>query len=420
MSDWIKSFSSQFGDAVCADDATLTAQAVQGVVPACIAAPESETQAAAMIHFAASHKIPVVPCGGGTSQGRCAPPAKGFLALSTKRLNKLIRHEPGDMVATVHAGMTVEEFQEAVLMGGQWLPIDARPDATIGGIVAANFYGPSAHGYGTLRDMILGMTVINGDGVIRKCGGKVVKNVTGYALDKLYIGSFGTLGLITEVTFKLRPYDLECYFANARVKSAADGLAALLAVAIKNIPLSVLQLNIFRNPFSPVLTIKATGTDSELQRISAEVRAASQLDFKEDFHSKLWSIKSDTDEHKSASTNDPRRDPAKTPTFRAILRIGYRLSILRDALNVFHGNEDLMILVGLNAALIYFLVLSDLEAARISAAFEKLGVNFAWENVVGVDIPHRWGKPRPEWAIMKQLKAALDPAGIMNPGRFVV
>ena len=92
MSDWIKSLAAQFGDAVCADDATLTAQAVQGVVPACMCSPESEAQAAAMIRFAAAHRIPVVPCGGGTSQGRCAPPPKDFLAISTKRLNKLIHH----------------------------------------------------------------------------------------------------------------------------------------------------------------------------------------------------------------------------------------------------------------------------------------------------------------------------------------
>ena len=84
--------------------------------------------------------------------------------------------------------------------------IDGSPGSTLGGLVAANCCGPrSLAAYGTLRDMVLGMTVVNGDGVIRKCGGKVVKNVTGYALDKLYIGSFGTIGVITEVTFKLRP-----------------------------------------------------------------------------------------------------------------------------------------------------------------------------------------------------------------------
>ena len=76
---------------------------------------------------------------------------------------------------------------------------------SIGGLIAANHAGPRAYGYGTLRDMVLGMMVLNGDGAARKCGGKVVKNVTGYALDKLYIGSLGTLGLVSEVTFKLLP-----------------------------------------------------------------------------------------------------------------------------------------------------------------------------------------------------------------------
>src|ERR1035437_7375737 len=160
MADWIKSFSSQFGDAVCSDDAALNAQSVQGVAPECLCSPESEAQTAAMIRFAASHKIPVGPCGGGTSQGRCAPPPAGFLALSTKRLNKLIHHEPGDMVATVQGGMSLKDFQDVIRARGQWLPIDADAGGTIGGITAANTYGQLAHGYGTLRDMVLGMTVI--------------------------------------------------------------------------------------------------------------------------------------------------------------------------------------------------------------------------------------------------------------------
>lgn len=170
-----------------------------------VLSPSSATEVSEAMRVAAAHKLALVPCGGMTSQGRGAPPPPGFLALKSSNFNSLIHHEPGDMVATVQSGMRVSDFQDQLRARGQWLPIDAPMGSTIGGIIASNVYGPRSHGYGTLRDQVLGMTVINGDGILRKTGSKVVKSVTGYALEKLYIGSGGTLCFIVDVTFKLRP-----------------------------------------------------------------------------------------------------------------------------------------------------------------------------------------------------------------------
>src|SRR6185295_16355144 len=201
-----------------------------------------------------------------------APP-KDFLALSTRRMNKLIHHEPGDMVATVQGGMSVDDFQIAIDAGGQWLPLQAPPDATIGGIVAANTFGSWSFGYGTLRDMILGITVINGDGVLRKCGGKVVKNVTGYSLDKLYIGSLGSLGVVTEVTFKLRPIPIHRCVWQPAAKSVQAAVGAIRAISAKNLPLETLELVDFGRKNIPLtISISAAGTEAELERINAEVR----------------------------------------------------------------------------------------------------------------------------------------------------
>ncbi|MEI6233222.1 MAG: FAD-binding oxidoreductase [Planctomycetota bacterium] len=434
MSDWINTFSSQFGDAVCSDDASLSAQSVQGKVPACVASPDSEEQAAAMIRFAASHKIAVVPCGGGTSQGRCTPPPKSFLALSTKRLNKLIHHEPGDMVATVQGGMTLKEFQDAIRARGQWLPIDAQEQATLGGMVAKNANGPRALGYGTLRDMILGMTVINGDGVIRKCGGKVVKNVTGYALDKMYIGSFGTLGLITEITFKLRPLSIDGRYWSEEVAVWRDALTTMSAIGAKNLPIEMLQIiHPLRNEkCSSKLFISAAGTESELNRIEYELKQSyPQFQFNGQFFDadlsanlsgygtqSEWVYAMSVDSAKPEAVLLSRARQRETPG--ATLRFGCVSSKLVATLSVLNAWENAPLSIGLNGGIIDLSPLTDSEAARISSEFEKLGVNFAFENVVGVNIPNRWGSPRPEWAIMKQLKAALDPQGIMNPGRFVV
>jgi glycolate oxidase FAD binding subunit len=228
MSSWLASFQTKFPDAR-ADAASLDAFAIQGVRPACVYAPPDAARAAAAIRFAAENKIPVVPFGGGTQQGIGNSPPAAALVIHTQHLNRLIHHEPGDMVATAQAGMAFGAFQRALGERGQWLPLDGQENSTLGGMVATNCYGPLAEQHGTLRDMVLGMTVVNGDGVIRKCGGKVVKNVTGYALDKLYIGSLGTLGVITEVTFKLLPgatrpaFGTGAFDAPTRLKSETGG-----------------------------------------------------------------------------------------------------------------------------------------------------------------------------------------------------
>src|SRR5258708_767443 len=122
-------------------------------------------------------------------------------------LHRLVEHKAEDMTATVEAGMTLANFQQQVATRGQWLPIDP-PNAeqlTIGALLATNVSGPRRFGFGTIRDFVIGLQVVLADGRIIHSGGKVVKNVAGYDLMKLFIGSHGSLGVIVEVTFKLRP-----------------------------------------------------------------------------------------------------------------------------------------------------------------------------------------------------------------------
>ena len=423
MGDWVQQFKARFGDAVTTD---MVALAIQGVQPACACAPESEEQAAAMIRFAAAHRIPLVPCGNGTSQGRCAPPPPGFLALSTKRLNKLIHHEPGDMVATVQSGMSFFEFEHALREHSQWLPLDAGY-STIGGSIVTNAHGPRALGFGTLRDMVLGMTVINGDGVIRKCGGKVVKNVTGYALDKLYIGSFGTLGLITEVTFKLQPLMPTFHLKYAKLSNIDAGVNALEILAKKNLPLEMLQIYVRGIDEGPLLFVTATGTDAEMDRIREEVSNAVPLEYSGHYvhfnTSRVWSHEEYGFNHREFYAGIENRifqEAIERTSVGATLRFGCVRSKLSAVMKVLQSFQTWPQSIGMTGGIIDMSPLSDSEAARIATEFEKLGVNFAFENIVGVNIPNRWGTPRPEWAIMKQIKAALDPQGIMNPGRFVV
>ncbi|HZI19212.1 MAG TPA: FAD-linked oxidase C-terminal domain-containing protein [Pyrinomonadaceae bacterium] len=133
--------------------------------------------------------------------------AAGRVFLSTERLSRLVSHEPADLVATAEAGMTLGEFNELVGRAGQWLPLDAPggEGETLGAIVARGMGGPQAFGYGPPRRHVLGMTVALAGGEVIRAGGRVVKNVAGYDLCKLFTGSRGTLGAILDLTFRLRP-----------------------------------------------------------------------------------------------------------------------------------------------------------------------------------------------------------------------
>src|SRR6185503_2665632 len=129
------------------------------------------------------------------------------LVVSTLRLNRVIEHEPADLVAIAEAGVTLNDLNAQLAEKGQWVPLDppAAERATIGGVVATGQGGAQQFGYGAPRRHVIGMKVVLADGSLIKVGGRVVKNVAGYDLCKLFTGSYGTLGVIAEVNFKLRP-----------------------------------------------------------------------------------------------------------------------------------------------------------------------------------------------------------------------
>jgi glycolate oxidase subunit GlcD len=167
-----------------------------------IVAPASAEEISEIVKLASREGWKVLPAGGGTWLKR-----KADLIVSTQRLNQIIEHEPADLIAVAQAGVRLTDFNAKLAENGQWLPLDPPDDgrATIGGVVAAGLGGPQQFGYGRPRGSVIGMKVILADGTLIKAGGRVVKNVAGYDLCKLFTGSFGSLGIITEVNFKLRP-----------------------------------------------------------------------------------------------------------------------------------------------------------------------------------------------------------------------
>jgi len=169
-----------------------------------VVSPASEDEVREIVSLAVYEKLVVVPSGSGAWLPNVQ---KEKLILDTKRLNRVIEHEPADLVASAQAGVRLVNFNETLGLNGQWLPLDPPNDgtATLGGVVATGVGGAQQFGYGKPRGSVIGMKAVLGDSQLIKAGGRVVKNVAGYDLCKLFTGSFGSLGVITQLTFKLRP-----------------------------------------------------------------------------------------------------------------------------------------------------------------------------------------------------------------------
>ena len=182
--------------------------AVGGLVPSFVASPSSTAEAAALLRASAAAGLAVVPRGAGTGLSWGAPPARCDLVVDMRAMDQVLEHAAGDLVARVQAGVTIGQLAAVLASAsgsGQELALDVPAEATVGGMVATGTAGPRRFRYGAPRDLLIGLTVVRADGVIAHSGGKVVKNVAGYDIGKLFSGSQGTLGLVTEATFRLHP-----------------------------------------------------------------------------------------------------------------------------------------------------------------------------------------------------------------------
>lgn len=207
--------------------------AVCGVRPRWVALPETVEEIAAVLRACAERDLAVVPAGGGTKLHWAPPPERCDVLLDLCCMNEVLEHAAGDLVVRAQAGVTMAALSAALAGEGQELALDVPfgEDATVGGTLAAPLPGPRAFRYGTARDLLIGITVVLPDGTVARSGGKVVKNVAGYDLGKLFTGSYGTLGVIAEATFRLHPMPPErrwvvAELGGARVPAVAAALAA--------------------------------------------------------------------------------------------------------------------------------------------------------------------------------------------------
>ncbi len=220
--------------------------------------PGSIAEVCEVIKLAASEGWRVAPAGALTWLDAGQPLNQVNLILSTQRLSRIVEHEPADLIAITEVGVTLKDFNAALMTRGQWLPLDPPDDgrATIGGVVATGLGGAQQFGYGAPRRHVIGMKVVLADGSLIKVGGRVVKNVAGYDLCKLFTGSYGTLGVIVEVNFKLRPVPFETRTVTAWGKRDHLLYAAQDVIGSRLFPVAVEML-------SPLLALDAGLSDEE-------------------------------------------------------------------------------------------------------------------------------------------------------------
>ncbi len=214
------------GSGFATTDESLAAK-LTGQRDVVVVTPENEEQLSALMRIASEEAWVVAPIGAGTQLGIGNIPNHVDVVFQLTKLNKVLDYSPADMVVSVQAGTPLVNLQKTLNEAGQMLPVDPvlSDTATIGGLVATGVSGPMRAYYGTLRDFTIGLRTVYPDGRLVRTGGKVVKNVAGYDMTKLFVGSLGTLACLSEITFKLRP--LPRYRSLAVVSGNAESCQTL-------------------------------------------------------------------------------------------------------------------------------------------------------------------------------------------------
>jgi glycolate oxidase FAD binding subunit len=217
--------------AITTEPNNLWDYAVDGIVPRLVVAPTTVEEVAQVVALTQQHKLTLLPRGGGSHLNLGGLAERVDVLLDTRRLTRLLEHEAPDLTCHVEAGLTLAALQAQLASKGQRLSLDP-PNAeqtTIGGLLATNDSGPKRLRNGTARDLVIGLRVIQANGEAARSGGRVVKNVAGYDLNKLYVGSLGTLGVIVEANFKLHPLPVAERTLLLTYTNAQDAIQTVIA-----------------------------------------------------------------------------------------------------------------------------------------------------------------------------------------------
>jgi glycolate oxidase FAD binding subunit len=403
--------------------------AIDAVQPQFVVEPASVAEAAEVLKLANRTGLAVTPRGEGSVLDWGNPPVRLDLILSTKRLNRIVEHAPGDLIVRVEAGVCLRDLLKVLDSSArQMLALDT-PDFrdTLGGIVATNAAGIFRLRYGTVRDLLIGITVVLSDGTVAKAGGKVVKNVAGYDLGKLFTGSFGTLGLIVEAIFRLHPIPPSRMLVMVDVPTPEAAAAARQAILDSPLVPSALEIR-WSNLEHKLLAL----FEGPEPIVATHVQQAARL------FEPYGDVFIPSEDEAADQERESRRFPWQAYRERFSPYVGIKMNSLPSELpTVLRTVPTVAEQFGLewringragNAILFAELVSRNHDLDALTQAVGELR-DYAIRSggtLVMLKAPVEvkrmidvWGPVGDALPLMRRVKAQFDPMGTMNPGRFV-
>jgi glycolate oxidase FAD binding subunit len=438
------------GAYVLIDPAELSTRQVDGKLPSAVVQPAEVAQVAEILRFAAAEKLAVIPCGGCTKLGIGSPPVRYDIALDFSRMNRVLAYDPRDLTLGVEPGVRIEDLLRVLAEQNQFLPLAVpfADRATVGGIVAANSSSPLRHFYGGVRDFCLGMEFVTGEGVISKGGGRVVKNVTGYDLHKLLIGSLGTLAVITRVNFRTFPLPPAQGTFVASFSDAESAFAFCRAVAQSVLTPQILEV---ADPAAAHLLFSGDAPARIApQQWSAIITAAGQPAVVDRYARELGHIAGAANAAEFMPLSDAEQSSvlARIREFpRLVLEVVppaaiFRLSVLPTAMTSLLGKLSEIA----KHRNLTFATLTRASGIMYAAFFAEEGIETSAAEVAGAAkdvfqmcaqpennaqamlefcraevkraVGDVWGPERQDFPLMHRMKNVFDPQKVLSPGRF--
>ncbi|MCC6765823.1 MAG: FAD-binding oxidoreductase [Deltaproteobacteria bacterium] len=419
-SDAAAAIAARLGRSVDAADEARAAWVVGGVTPALVARPADVDEVAAAVGVVAAAGGALVPLGRGAHRDLGHPPARYDVALVTDRLARILDYTPADMTVTVEAGVTMAELFALLAREGQWLALEPPLPActTVGGLLAADRSGWLAASQGRVRDVVIGIGVVTAEGVRARGGGRVVKNVAGYDLMKLCIGSLGSLAVLTDVTFKVRPVPERQHGLVLRFGTTMAALACgatvegALAVAVAGA--------LGGGTDGAAVVVRLGGADADVAAQRARVRELARR------HGAEVELDADAADPAVAARFSTLRDFPASGAGRLAVRFACLPSrlhaVVADAIAAVAGARGAWQADPRRGIALVELATSGAPAAtpadltRVADAHAAHLVVERWPPALASSV-EVWHPMPPALPLMRRMKAALDPAGVLAPGR---
>lgn len=382
--------------------------------------------------YAASE--PVYPIGGGTALDYGNAAARAGQSLSLAGLSQVVDYTPRDMTILVEAGVTMADLTKTLAAEGQMLPIDVprAANATIGGVVATNWNGPRRYGHGTVRDYVIGIHAVDGRGVPFKGGGRVVKNVAGYDFCKLLTGSLGTLGVITQIAFKVKPLPERSAVVAAECANLAIAEQALKQLADLEAPPVAIDLLVgaawdSASAVNTRLVARVEGTEAEVrwlaERIESEFNAAGCTAARclaEPDAAALWARQIEFSDRGAGESDDnsPMVLQIAVPPSAVTNTIAQLTAVDASCAIQAHAASGMIVV---RFSKFSHAELSSVLVAKLRPAAVQLGgsVVVVRSKLDGIT-PHLvWGGRTDALVLLERIKQKFDPHNILNPGRYI-